>query len=122
MNWSLLALTVSALLSSSLAGSGRIKRQDDAAAAEEDVVKGQVCDFGSGSLLQTCSWTVPNGSHAEIRWKTAQGAQEFWLGGPGRDHTLSDTSGKCFVAIVCLFFYLMITLYPLNKYRWVCLL
>lgn len=96
MNWSLLALTLSALFSLSLAGSGRFKRQDDAAAAEEDVVKGQVCDFGSGSLLQTCSWTVPNGSHPEIRWKTAQGAQEFWLGGPGRDHTLSDTSGKCF--------------------------
>lgn len=56
-------------------------------------MKGQVCDFGSGSLLQACSWTVPNGSHPTIRWRTAQGAQEFWLGGPGRDHTLSDTSG-----------------------------
>lgn len=65
--------------------------------AEEDNVKGQVCDFGSGSLLQTCSWTVPNGSHPEIRWKTAQGAQEFWLGGPGRDHTLSDTSGLFYI-------------------------
>lgn len=36
---------------------------------------------------------MPNGSHSQVRWKTAQGAQEFWLGGPGRDHTLSDTSG-----------------------------
>lgn len=94
MNWLLLALTLSALFSPSLtAGSRRFKRQEDAAAAEEDVVKGQVCDFGSGSLLQTCSWTVPNGSHPEIRWKTAQGAQEFWLGGPGRDNTLKDSSG-----------------------------
>lgn len=115
MNWSLLALTLSALFSPSLAGSGRFKRQDDAAAAEEDVVKGQVCDFGSGSLLQTCSWTVPNGSHPDIRWKTAQGAQEFWLGGPGRDHTLSDTSGKSFSA------FLVFDGNP-NLNRWLCVL
>ncbi|KAJ6225385.1 hypothetical protein RDWZM_003930 [Blomia tropicalis] len=69
----------------------RFKRQEDTGV--EDDVKGQVCDFGSGSLLQSCNWFVPNGSHPTIRWKTAQGAQEFWLGGPGRDHTLSDTSG-----------------------------
>lgn len=66
---------------------------DAAGENEEDLVKGQVCDFGSGSLLQTCGWVVPNASHPMVRWRTAQGAQEFWLGGPPRDHTLTDSSG-----------------------------
>lgn len=86
------------LLLETASSASRSKRQDAGGAAggeteEEDLVKGQVCDFGSGSLLQTCGWVVPNGSHPMVRWRTAQGAQEFWLGGPARDHTLTDSSG-----------------------------
>lgn len=53
-----------------------------------------ICDFGSGSLLQTCGWTVPADSHPKMRWRTGQGAQAFWMGGPPIDHTLADSSGK----------------------------
>ena len=53
-----------------------------------------ICDFGSGSLLQTCGWIVPPDSHPKLRWRTGQGAQAFWMGGPRNDHTLADTSGK----------------------------
>ena len=29
-----------------------------------------------------------------MRWRTGQGAQAFWMGGPPIDHTLADSSGK----------------------------
>ncbi|KAF7496233.1 MAM and LDL-receptor class A domain-containing protein 1 [Sarcoptes scabiei] len=73
-------------------GFQRWKRQEEEIVIEEDVI-GQICDFGTATLINSCSWTVPNNSHPTVRWRVAQGSQEFWLGGPGRDHTLLDTSG-----------------------------
>ncbi|CAG2108770.1 unnamed protein product [Medioppia subpectinata] len=57
------------------------------------VARALICDFGSGSLLQTCGWIVPPDSHPKLRWRTGQGAQAYWMGGPRNDHTLADTSG-----------------------------
>lgn len=78
-----------------VAGYGRRRRQAEEELAEEEPapVVGQICDFGTGSLINSCSWNVPNGSHPLVRWRIAQGSQQFWLGGPGKDHTLLDTSG-----------------------------
>ncbi|XP_027199540.2 LOW QUALITY PROTEIN: MAM and LDL-receptor class A domain-containing protein 1-like [Dermatophagoides pteronyssinus] len=79
--------------SSSLERSKRQEEAEKVGEPEVDSIVGQPCDYGTGAFINLCQWSVPNGSHPMYRWRIAQGSQQFWLGGPGNDHTLLDTSG-----------------------------
>ncbi|RWS31469.1 hypothetical protein B4U80_01013 [Leptotrombidium deliense] len=68
----------------------RYKRQEEDAVDDES--RTVLCDFGSGTALQLCGWKVPEDSHSNILWKTGQGSQAYWLGGPLKDHSASDES------------------------------
>lgn len=71
----------------------RWKRQDEGGLDDES--KALVCDFGSGTSLEYCSWWVPSDAHANVRWRTGNGALAYWLGGPLVDKTGDgDASGK----------------------------
>lgn len=90
-------VTSSSLVSSKL----RPRRQDEGGLDDES--KALVCDFGSGTLLELCSWSVPEDSHLNVRWRTGQGSLAYWLGGPLVDKTVDDNSGKNGILVHLLF-------------------
>lgn len=51
------------------------------------------CDFGSAPTPEFCSWSVPEDSHPNVRWKTGSGTTAYWLGGPLVDKTADDANG-----------------------------
>lgn len=80
----------------------RYKRQDAGAAGGaagtglDDESKGLTsltCEFGTFGALDLCSWTVPDDSHAHVRWKTGTGSSAYWLGGPLVDKTTAENTG-----------------------------
>ena len=53
------------------------------------------CDFGSGQELNSCNFDLLNTtSHPNIRWKFGTGQTAFWLGGPLKDHSTMENTGK----------------------------
>jgi len=70
----------------------REKRQD--VEEEEEELKSASCDFGSGTQLTECFWTIPSNSRVNVKWSKGQGSTAYWLGGPLVDHTLGDSSGN----------------------------
>jgi hypothetical protein len=60
---------------------------------ESDFLKKFSCDFGVGSQISLCSWSVDHLAHKTIRWKAGQGTFSHWSGGPSIDHTFKNASG-----------------------------
>lgn len=53
------------------------------------------CDFGTGQELTSCNFDFLNAtSHPNIRWKLGTGQTAFWLGGPLKDRTTMENTGK----------------------------
>lgn len=53
------------------------------------------CDFGSGQELNSCNFDFLNAtSHPNIRWKLGTGQTAFWLGGPLKDRSTMENTGK----------------------------
>lgn len=71
----------------------REKRQE-VREEETEELKSATCDFGLGSQLTKCSWSVPPNDSLNVKWSEGQGSTAYWLGGPLVDHTLGDASGK----------------------------
>lgn len=92
------------LLLSGLLGKCLVQAQTDSSTGDDSKGDGEeippppkqlTCDFGSGQELNSCNFDFLNAtSHPNIRWKLGTGQTAFWLGGPLKDRTTMENTGK----------------------------
>lgn len=73
-------------------------KNDDEEPSKEEAAplpKQLTCDFGSGSETTTCNFEINEQlSNANVKWKLGSGMTAFWLGGPLKDRTTMENTGK----------------------------